>query len=88
MMKDFPTVCPPSRIPSPYSHMSIHERNSGLREVRITKGTIAKKMHLLPGHFSICKTQPPTPTSTDQVKTVAGSKRVSHAPKVTLMSDR
>ena len=42
-MKDFPTVCPPSRIPSPYSHMSIHERNSGLREVRITKGTIAKK---------------------------------------------
>jgi len=65
-MKDFPTVCPPSRIPSPYSHMSIHERNSGLREVRITKGTIAesKISALLPGNFSICKTQPPTPTST------------------------
>ena len=65
-MKNYPIVCPPLKIPSPHSHMSIYQSHSCLREVRITKGTIAesKISALLPGHFSICKTQPPTPTST------------------------
>ena len=84
-MKNYPIVCPPLKIPSPHSHMSIYQRHSCFREVRITKGTIAesKISALLPGHFSICKTQPPTPTSTknytstDKVKAVASYKRGS-----------
>ena len=41
-MKNYPIVRPPLKIPSPHSHMSIYQRHSCFREVRITKGTIAE----------------------------------------------
>ena len=47
-MKNYPIVCPPLKIPSPHSHMSIYERHSCFRKVRITKGTIAESKNLRP----------------------------------------
>jgi hypothetical protein len=79
MMKNYPTMCPPSK--NSFSTFTYVDSSKALRLKRGKNYKMHycknKNLPLLPGHFSICKKQHSTPTSTKNKTSTYNVKRGS-----------